>query len=298
MQQQHQVRDGIYHYIILIYLSDMHNKQIDIKSHLSPQLSQLRSLINIAQNRYDTTLRLLPLDHQAAQLEPLEINIEIQQAMRDNNINIGDPDYNHNIDILLRSIIDRANLRRSTTSSTTTRSSTTASTSVRFSIYIYNISTTTTGGDRHRHHRHHLQPRANTTTVHNIHIFYYSTSSTTTTSTRTSTTTSQHQHDQQHRITRRCTSRRVRQQQPVHLAVHEDHLLQQQHGSLDWNDHRPQHLLNITSTTTTSSSERRTQYLHQQHRIRHQHHLVHHPRQLHLYLEDRPSTGDHQQHRS
>ena len=39
--------------------------------------------------------------------------------MRDNNINIGDPDYNHNIDILLRSIIDRANLRRSTTSSTT-----------------------------------------------------------------------------------------------------------------------------------------------------------------------------------
>ena len=124
--------------------------------------------------------------------------------------------------------------------------------------------------------------------MHNIHIFYYSTSSTTTTSTRTSTTTSQHQHDQQHRITRRCTSRRVRQQQPVHLAVHEDHLLQQQHGSLDWNDHRPQHLLNITSTTTTSSSERRTQSLHQQHRIRHQHHLVHHPRQLHLHLEDRP----------
>ena len=40
--------------------------------------------------------------------------------MRDNNINIGDPDYNYNIDILLGSIVDRANLRRSTTSSTTT----------------------------------------------------------------------------------------------------------------------------------------------------------------------------------
>ena len=106
-------------YIILIYLSDMHNKQIDITSHLSPQLSQLRSLINIAQNRYNTTVRLLPLDLQASQLEPLEINIEIQQAVRDTNINIGDPDYNHNIDILLRGIIDRANLRRLTTSSTT-----------------------------------------------------------------------------------------------------------------------------------------------------------------------------------
>ena len=40
--------------------------------------------------------------------------------MRDNNINIGDPDYDHNIGILLRSIIDRANLRRSATSSSTT----------------------------------------------------------------------------------------------------------------------------------------------------------------------------------
>ena len=257
----------------------------------------MRSLINIAQKKFNTTVRLLPLDLQASQREPLEINIEIQQAMRDNNINIGDPDYNHNIDILLRSIIDRANLRRSTTSSTTTdhqplhlhrSGSASASTT-----YLPQQQETID-----RHHWHHLQPRANTTTVHNIHIFYYSTSSTTTTSTRTSTTTSQHQHDQQHRITRRCTSRRVRQQQPVHLAVHEDHLLQQQHGSVDWNNQRPQHLLNITSTTTTSSSERRTQPLHQQHRIRHQHHLVHHPRQLHLHLEDRPSTGDHQQHRS
>ena len=35
-------------------------------------------------------------------------------------MNIGNPDYNHNIDILLRSIIDRANLRRSATSSSTT----------------------------------------------------------------------------------------------------------------------------------------------------------------------------------
>ena len=80
----------------------------------------MRSLNNIAESEFNTTLRLLPLDLQAAQREPLEINIEIQQAMRDNNINIGDPDYNHNIDILLGSIIDRANLRRSTTSSTTT----------------------------------------------------------------------------------------------------------------------------------------------------------------------------------
>ena len=107
-------------YIILMYLSDIHNKQIDIKSHLSPQLSQMRSLNNIAESEFNTTLRLLPLDLQAAQREPLDINIEIQQAMRDNNINIGDPDYNHNIDILLGSIIDRANLRRSATSSSTT----------------------------------------------------------------------------------------------------------------------------------------------------------------------------------
>ena len=107
-------------YIILIYLSDIHNKQIDIKSHLSAQLSQMRSLTNIAKNKFNTTVRLLPLDLQATQLEPLAINIEIQQAMRDNNINIGDPDYDHNIDILLRSIIDRANLRRSATSSSTT----------------------------------------------------------------------------------------------------------------------------------------------------------------------------------
>ena len=80
----------------------------------------MRSLINIAQSRYSTTVRLLTLDHQAAQRESLETTIEIQQTMRDNNLNIGDPDYNHNIDILLGSIIDRANLRRSTTSSTTT----------------------------------------------------------------------------------------------------------------------------------------------------------------------------------
>ena len=220
--------------------------------------------------------------------------------MRDNNINIGDSDYHHNINILLGSIIDRANLRQSTTSSTITNhqplhlhqsGSASASTS-----YLPQQQETIDIGIIGSWH--HLQPRANTTTVHNIHIFYYSTSSTTTTSTRTSTATSQHQHDQQHRITRRCTSRRVRQQQPVHLAVHEDHLLQQQHRSVDWNNHRSQHLLNITSTITTSSSERRTQSLHQQHRIRHQHHLVHHPRQLHLYLEDRPSTGDNQQHRS
>ena len=97
----------------------MHNKQIDIKSHLSSQLSQMRSLINITQNRYNTTLRLLPLDHQAAQRESQEITIEIQQAMRDNNLNIGDQTTITTSTSYLESIIDRANLRRSTTSSTT-----------------------------------------------------------------------------------------------------------------------------------------------------------------------------------
>ena len=112
----------IYNTLVFLDKVDIGNlhptSTVDIKSHLS---TQLRSLINIAESKFNTTLfDFYLLTSQASQLEPLEINIEIQQAVRDNNINIGDPDYDHNIDILLRSIIDRANLRRSATSSSTT----------------------------------------------------------------------------------------------------------------------------------------------------------------------------------
>ena len=219
--------------------------------------------------------------------------------MRDNNLNIGDPDYNHNIDILLGSIIDRANLRRSTTSSTTTNHQ---------PLHLHQSGSTSTSTT-------YLPQQQEEIDIGIIGTIYSLEPTQPLCTTFTSSTTApvrqqqlQPEHRQQHHninmINNIESPEDAHQEEfdnnrPVHLAIHEDHLLQQQqHGNVDWNNHRSQHLLNITSTTTTLSSERRTQSLHQQHRIRHQHHLVHHPRQLHLHLEDRPSTGDHQQHRS
>ena len=211
--------------------------------------------------------------------------------MRDNNINIGDPDYDHNIDILLRSIIDRANLRRSATSSSTTghqllhlHHSGSASTSTTYLLQ-------------------QQQRQQETIDIGIIGTIYSLDPAQPLSTTYTSSTTSpfqrqlppEHRHLQPHHNI--CMINNIESQEDEHREEFDNnsYILQsmriihdnKQHGSLDWNDHQPRQLLIITSTTTTSSSERRTQPLHQQHRIRLQDHLVHHPRQLHLHLEDR-----------